>query len=411
VTKTILQISPERKSISKEEIVALKKSSVQLKIFDEQTIAFLESVSKSILNSPALNRIAEMAALGFWLRKANISRFVNENHHLSENKNCFASPLGMVFHICPSNVETMFMYSCAIALLMGNKNVIRVSQRQGSAYLDTLFAVLNEALAKAENRLFREYISLVTYEHDEAINEYFSMKADARVIWGGDETIKTFKKIQTPPRTKDIVFADRISYSLFKSEAYLSLDEKEKSDVASKFYNDSYSFNQKGCSSPQAIFIVGNKTGNKKFEEEFYDHLREVVMKKYDADMYSLASLKLNQLGDDAIEKRISNVYGNDNRIVFAELNENENAGGNCGGGLFYTKSIRGLEELLPYINPKIQTLSYFGLDRNEIDSIIRLTSGKGIDRLVPVGKALDFHYIWDGYNLFDELCVKRYIA
>ena len=35
---------------------------------------------------------------------------------------------------------------------------------------------------------------------------------------------------------------------------------------------------------------------------------------------------------------------------------------------------------------------------------------GKGIDRIVEVGNALDFNYIWDRYNLFSELVQKQYI-
>ncbi len=411
MTKTVSQISPERKILNQEDIVALQKTSVSLKIFDEQTIGFLDAISKAVLNSTELNRIPEMAALGFWLRKGNINQFVKENSRILENKNYNVSPVGTVFHVCPSNVETMFMYSCAVALLMGNKNVIRVSQQQSSPHLDTLFDVINAVLAKSENKIFKEYISIVTYGHDESINEFFSLQADARIIWGGDETIKIFKALQTSPRTKDIVFADRVSYSLFKASAYLALSEKEKAETTAKFYNDSYSFNQKGCSCPQAIFILGSKNDSERFEREFYQDTKKVVVKKYDADMNSLASLKLNQLAEDAIGGKINSVHGDDNRIVFAELNNNENAAGTCGGGLFYTKNISTVRELLTYINPKVQTVSYFGLNQNEIESVVQLTSGIGIDRLVPVGKALDFHYIWDGYNLFEELCCKRYIV
>src|SRR5690349_20021069 len=88
VSETILQISPERKSLKREEVVALKKPSVPLKVFDDRTIKFLDALSKAILSSHELNRIAEIAALGFWLRNANISRFIKENSSLIENKNC-----------------------------------------------------------------------------------------------------------------------------------------------------------------------------------------------------------------------------------------------------------------------------------------------------------------------------------
>ncbi len=410
MNKIVTQISPERTSVAVDAISSWKQSPGVLEPFDNRTIEFLDSLSKVILNSSELNRVAEIVALAFWLRKANINSFIKENSHLTENKNESVSPVGRVFHICPSNVDTMFMYSFAISILMGNKNILRISQREGSPHLNTLFDVINAHVAKEENKLFCDYFNIITYEHDAEINTYFSMHADARVIWGGDETIRTFKSFPVSPGTKDIVFADRVSYALFKSAAFLSLSEKEKSGVAEKFYNDSYSFNQKGCSCPQAIFILGNSSDNKKFSDQFYDALKKVVLRKYDTDVYSLASLKLNQLAGDAMEEKISSVYEDDCRIVFAELEGNSITSGSCGGGLFYTKSIEQLKDFVPFIHSKVQTVGFFGLNENEIKSVKELSSGKGIDRLVPVGKALDFHYLWDGYNLFDELCRKSFI-
>jgi hypothetical protein len=157
--------------------------------------------------------------------------------------------------------------------------------------------------------------------------------------------------------------------------------------------------------------VQGTKEERKIFEEEFYSELKKVVVNRYDADLFSLASLKLNQLAGDALAGRIDHVYEEDNRIVFAELNNDAHVENNCGGGLFYIKGISEVKEIIPFVNPKVQTLSWFGLNETEIESLLNLSSGKGIDRLVPVGNALDFHYIWDGYNLFDELSRKRYTS
>ena len=386
-------------------------SAVSLNTFDSRTVEFLDDLSRAILKSTDLNRIAEMAALGFWLRKANISQFIKENLTCIETENCKVAPVGLVFHICPSNVDTMFMYSLAISLLMGNRNVLRVSKRQSSPHLNTLYDLLSEVCDSEENILFSSYFSIITYEHDKEINEYFSSNANARMIWGGDSTIETFKSFSTSPRTKDILFADRISYALFKSSAYGGLGENEKRDLLKRFYNDAYSFNQKGCSSPQAIFVLGNEKDNRIFRQDFYKRLKEIVTNKYDWDLYSLASLKLNQLAGDAISGKIEHVLEEDVRVTFAELKDETNASGTCGGGFFYLHQLESMNEMLHYINPKVQTVSYFGLDGSDLELLSALTSGKGIDRLVPMGKSLDFHYIWDGYNLFDELCSKRYIV
>jgi hypothetical protein len=54
--------------------------------------------------------------------------------------------------------------------------------------------------------------------------------------------------------------------------------------------------------------------------------------------------------------------------------------------------------------------MCYFGLSKDELDELATLSFGRGIDRIVPIGAALNFDYIWDGYNLFDELCVRKRI-
>ena len=50
----------------------------------------------------------------------------------------------------------------------------------------------------------------------------------------------------------------------------------------------------------------------------------------------------------------------------------------------------------------RCQTISYIG-DTKMFDSL--LESGlKGVDRIVPFGKTMDFDLIWDGYDLITHL-------
>jgi hypothetical protein len=46
-------------------------------------------------------------------------------------------------------------------------------------------------------------------------------------------------------------------------------------------------------------------------------------------------------------------------------------------------------------------------LNESELKTIIEFANGESIDRIVKIGNALNFDYIWDGYNLFDELSKK----
>ena len=72
-----------------------------------------------------------------------------------------------------------------------------------------------------------------------------------------------------------------------------------------------------------------------------------------------------------------------------------------CGTGLFYELEISKFEDLLPNMTKKHQTLAYYGFSKEELNQAILNHLPRGLDRLVPIGKSLDFSYIWDGYDLF----------
>ena len=55
--------------------------------------------------------------------------------------------------------------------------------------------------------------------------------------------------------------------------------------------------------------------------------------------------------------------------------------------------------DLAPLCNDKrCQTIGYIG-DKNVVLPLIQ-SGVKGIDRVVPMGKTMDFDLIWDGYDL-----------
>ncbi len=379
-----------------------------LKPFDLKILSFLDALSKSILSNREINKLPEIAALGFWLRKSNLLKMKEENKHLFENKLYKISPRGTVFHVCPANVDTMFLYSLAVSLLVGNKNILRVSKRMNAPHLSSLFQLLNESIE--ENPEYKSYINIVSYEHDDEISNFISTKAAARVIWGGDRTIETFKQFKTSPRTKDIVFSDRISILCIGSKAYNGLNPEEEKSFAKKFYNDAYTFDQKGCSSPQSIFIIGDDQANKICIEKINANLSDYAANNYKTDAASLASLKLNYIVDEAMQGEKFTTVGNNLATFLIKDNQKTILDHTCGGGIFYLYSYKNCMQLEDIITPKLQTIAYFGLTEKDKEDLLGLSNGIGIDRIVPLGSALAFYYIWDGYNLFDELSKKVYV-
>ena len=66
-------------------------------------------------------------------------------------------------------------------------------------------------------------------------------------------------------------------------------------------------------------------------------------------------------------------------------------------------KVLYKLADLSLFAKAKDQTLTYFGFEKEELKNLVRTLRGKAIDRIVPVGQALDFTTVWDGYDLFGE--------
>ena len=131
---------------------------------------------------------------------------------------------------------------------------------------------------------------------------------NARLIWGGDNSISNIRKFPLDHRAIDIAFADRYSFCVIKASEVLKLKKDEVIQLIKKFYNDTYLVDQNACSSPHLIVWIGNQV--KKAREIFWKNLYDFVVKRYDmpdtasVDKYtqlcrnilSLENLKKNQL-------------------------------------------------------------------------------------------------------------------
>jgi hypothetical protein len=144
-------------------------------------------------------------------------------------------------------------------------------------------------------------ICLVKYERSDEISSQLSKKADIRLIWGGDETVNQFQKYATSPRCIDLKFANRYSISIIDVNKLAKLSNNNLENIVNRFYNDSYTMDQKGCSSPQALIWIGKD--KKKIKDKFFNTLSKIADKKYDNDYVLIILL----LGNDYLPK-LSNV-------------------------------------------------------------------------------------------------------
>lgn len=77
--------------------------------------------------------------------------------------------------------------------------------------------------------------------------------------------------------------------------------------------------------------------------------------------------------------------------------------------GLFFETDLKPMEELCRHIGTKVQTCATYGIDNNELMNELIGCGCQEIDRIVPIGKAMNISVYWDGYDIIGTL--SRIIA
>lgn len=357
--------------------------------FSDTILNFLNDVSRVIMQDPRGKSFSDIVTFGFWIRKGSVlklkERFIGKGIHLGK---------GVAFHIAPSNVPVNFAYSLVAGLLCGNANVVRVPSKD-FPQVSILVDAFNKVLLQHE--AMRSYVLFVRYDRDKTINDLFSSIADVRIIWGGNQTIAELRKSELPPRSGEVTFADRYSLAVIDSESYLDIEDKNR--VAEDFYNDTFFSDQNACTSPRLIVWTGNQIDNAK--EVFWDKAHKLVEKKYVFQPIQAVNKLAKAYLIAVKESGIKVMHHDDNLIVRVKvpvitddlMDYRDNS------GYFYEYDCKNILEIVPLCNDKrCQTIAYVG--KNNALLPLLEAGVKGIDRVVPMGKTMDFDLIWDGYNL-----------
>ena len=294
------------------EIIEQMPSIPALPPFNDHVTAFLAALSEKLMKG---NRYSDITTFAFWIRRANLiklkQRFGMDRERMIRVGNIehFKLGRGTVFHIAPSNVPVNFAYSLVASLLMGNSNIIRVPSKDFEQ-VRTITTAINSVLDESHGQM-RPYLACVRYESQssraKAINDFFSSLCDVRIIWGGDRTIATLRQSPLPPRSTEVLFADRYSLCVIDADEYLELKdtsdetaegqngkkqtEKQRtkqaekqhnqklSTIAYNFFNDTYLTDQNACTSPKVVIWTGKQV--KKARKVFWDYLHSWVKGKY----------------------------------------------------------------------------------------------------------------------------------
>ncbi len=358
--------------------------------FEERAVAFLDAVSRILMTDQEAKRFSDVVTFAFWIRRASILKL----RDCFEEAGSLRLGRGVIFHIAPSNVPVNFAYSLVAGFLTGNANIVRIPTKEFEQ-VRIIVCAWNRVLEKFED--MKPYSLLVRYGREKEINDFFSSIADVRIVWGGDATIAELRKSPLPPRSGEITFADRYSLAVIDADHYL--EQTDRTKAAEDFYNDTFLTDQNACTSPHIVIWSGKRIGEAK--AEFWKHLHCLVKERYviqpiqSVNKLTSACLIAAQMQGCRVIEAQDNLI---TRIAVPGISQDlmeyrDNS------GYFFEYDCADIMELRELCdNKRCQTIAYIG-DKDMVLPLIQ-AGVRGIDRVVSIGKTMDFDLIWDGYNL-----------
>ena len=374
--------------------------------FAPVVVDLLDALSQLLLNHQEARRYPDVAALGFFCRRASIAGLMRDGAPTQGTLG-----RGVTFHVAPANVPLQFAYSWCMGLLAGNSCIVRVSSRLFPQVALVCMA-LSELFAEPRFAALRERTAIVRYGHDSAMNAFLSRLCDVRLIWGGDATIAQLRTAPLPPRAFDVTFANRASACVIDAAAYLATVDRAR--VAVDFFNDTYFFDQNACASPGLVYWIGTAADVHAAQTAFYDALHAVLV----ARRYGVASVtaldKLTAAYRAAIAHQGTVIPPAQDtliqRVQLASLPTDWPAL-SCAGGFFVDVVATDLVPLLHSVTRAIQTITCVGMAPAQVAQARVAAGAVGVDRVVRCGQAGQFGRTWDGYDLISHLSRRIVVA
>ena len=377
-----------------------------VEIFNDARIEFLSELSRRLLANSLVKTLPDIATFAFWCRRSNLTKM--RNSYLKND--VLRMGLGLTFHICPANVPINFAFSMAFGLLSGNSCVLRLPSKS----TPTVEVLVSEISAQLDNPQFKdlsEALTLLRFERDDEISSYWMSVADGRVVWGGDATVAHMRKFPSKSRSREIAFSDRYSLCVIDPKSVIQMQEKKLIQFCNDLFNDIYLMDQAACSSPQMIVWIGEREDVLDAQARIWPEVVKIAELKYSIQAVNVIDKFVQACRSSIADPHVVAIERTGNLLYRVFLNGVDLHQDECRGyfGTVHEVVLTELNELAPIVNERYQTLTIEGIETAVVRQWITRNRLRGVDRVVPVGKALDMDVVWDGYDIVSSL--SRVIA
>lgn len=377
-------------------------------------ILILDQLGKEIINDSFVNNIPGMSYVSIWLRKKNLENICKINlgniNYLNNFNECnnieiSAQPRGIVCHWIAKNVPTIAIFSIVLSMLAKNGNVVKVDE-SSKEIIFRFFEKLKDIEVSYNNQsyvgtILLDSIAFVTFDSSQGkLNEEFSLIADCKLIWGGESAVRAITALPQKPHCEMIIFGPKYSFGVYDKEC---IENNTFEKYLERSCTDISLFNQMACSSPHVLFFEKSKLSLENIGDKIKQQFEKLSSKYFGDIQQGIAAKIINSRGEYllGIDKRaIMPTHLGWTILINQEVCLEEPVHGRC----IFIKEVECIEDVLPHVTKKVQTVSLGMLSRTRIQHFAKKLSYLGVARCVAPGKMHDFDTPWDGMFTLNRL-------
>lgn len=367
------------------------------------------------LATPAFADVEGIAFLATWLRKKSLSAMLTaslggradalDGFVADGARKLRAAPRGIVAQWIAGNIPTLAVFSFVLSALAKNVNLVRVP-KESHAVVERMLAVLAET--QVEGLSGAELLAGASFFYfpgeDRELHTALSLRADARVVWGGQATLATVLALPRHEHVEDIVFGPKFSLGFVDAAARDRVAGGD--EIARSIVRDILFVEQSACSSPHILYVEGELDDARRFGGAIAKEL---------AKQTARTPKRAIGEGTAAAILRLRSDYAlSENKDVLASRNVDWTVLVDADGAVLsegvqsrtiFVRAL-GLDVVAgasAVVNPQVQTVGLLVDDGARAAALADLCATRGVSRLVRFGLMNVYDQPWDGLFACDR--------
>ena len=383
----------------------LREIARQEEIVPDTILDIFEQWAASLADSE-LREIPGLPFLRLWLRRGTLEPILlrelgpdslNGGWREDGSARFRSFPLGVVGHWPAGNIEIQPVLSLTCALLGGNSCLVRIP----SGANEITRKIMEKLQEVDRDGLLTERTFLASFDHSRMdMHEAMAKAVDGAMIWGGEEAVSQVRGLPFPHWARVAVFGPRLSAAAMDGETWG--DRAERPSWCRRIARDVWQFEQRACSSPQALFLE-NRAGCD--PDEFVNDLKQALQEENRA--HPRQQIEPSLTSTICLARASWLLEDPANRAVFPAspdwtilLGRGTEIPKPTQGRTLSVLLVNDLSAVIAKFDGTVQTLGLAVKSAEREEKLAEAAGRKGVDRVVKLGRMHLFTSPWDGVDL-----------